>query len=425
MSTPTVVVTGIGFASCIGTSRQLVTDSLRNLRHGFVRKVLAGGASENGPELVHGQVDNFDVSSTNPLEWTFPGDCPIPPDQVKSLPPHGPFVIHALNQALAEAGIDEDCLGHPDTGLFCASTGSPRLLHHHLSRMESADWQRAHPLGVVSSVAGCLNFNLASHYGITGANCGFVSACTSSSHALGHAFDEIILGRQQRMLVVAGEDGNAESLLPFQGMRALSQNPDPDTASRPFDRQRDGFVGSGGGVAMILESSESAERRDAHILAIMSGWAQASDGYSIAAPHPEGRGLKNAMQLCLDRTGSQAADIDWVCAHATSTPAGDRAETLALTAAGFDREDSPTKISSIKGITGHGLSHSGLLEAAVCVLALDQSLLPGNAALADPDPVCQNLNLPTRTEPQKLHRVLNNSSGFGGSNVCHIFEKPD
>lgn len=175
---------------------------------------------------------------------------------------------------------------------------------------------------------------------------------------------------------------------------------------------------------MILESEKLAQSRGAKILAGMSGWAQASDGYSIAAPHPEGRGLENAMQLCLARSENQPSDIDWVCAHATSTPAGDCAEALALQAAGFQCDRSPAKISSAKGISGHGLSHSGLLEAAICVLSIEQSLLPGNAALKDPDPVCEDLRLPSQTESQYLHRVLNNSSGFGGSNVCHLFCSP-
>lgn len=423
MNAVDVAVTGIGFASSIGLSSDQVADSLVRLRHGFVRRRIVG--PEAGPELVFGSVKGFNVSSPNPLEWMLPDNCPpLPPEQIKSLPPHGPYAIHALEQAIAQAGLTALDLRDPGTGLYCASTGSPRLLLHHLQQMAAADWRRSHPLGVVSSVAGTLNFNLASRYGITGANCGFVSACTSSSHALGFAYDEIVLGRQRRMLVVAAEDGNAEDLLPFQGMRALSSNPEPDSASRPFDRKRDGFVGTGGAVAMILEAHDSADAGNARPLAFLSGWAQASDGYSIAAPHPDGLGLKNAMQLCLQRCSVEASTIDWISAHATSTPAGDRAEALALLAAGFGSDVSPAKISSTKGITGHGLAHSGLLEAAIAVLCIDRKILPGNAALTDPDPVCENLRLPTATESNNLRLVLNNSSGFGGSNVCHLFRAP-
>lgn len=418
-----VVVTGIGFAASIGTGRHRVLESLREMRHGFSRRQLAGEGT--GPELVCGTVAGFDVESTSSRDWTFPGSDRADPAFLRGLPPHGPYALVALEEALAEAGFSRADLGDGSIGLACASPGSPRLLRHHLNRMAAAGWQRVDPLGVVSSVAGTLNFNLAAFYGITGANCGFVSACTSSSHALGHAFDEIALGRQRAMLVVAAEDGAAESLLPFLGMRALSGNRDPGTASRPFDRHRDGFVGTAGGAALILESAEAAQARGAAPLAEMPGWGQASDGHSIAAPHPEGKGLLRAMQNCLAASGvGGAADIDWINAHATSTPAGDQAEARALVALGCADDRATTLISSTKGLTGHGLSFSGALEAAICILCLQEGIVPGNAALTDPDPACAGLRLPNRTTNRNLRLVLNNSSGFGGSNVCHLFRKP-
>ena len=342
---------------------------------------------------------------------------------LRGLPPHGPFAIVALEEALVHAGLDGDALGDGRTGVFCASGGSPRMLHHRLARLEDSGWKRADPMAVVSAVSGTLNFNLAARYGITGANCGFVSACASSSHALGYAFDEVALGRQDRILVVAAEDGNAESLLPFTGMRALSTNRDPDTASRPFDSKRDGFVGTGGGAALVLESAASAEQRGAAPLAEMRGWGQASDGYNVAAPHPEGKGVRAAIGNCLQATRTEAGSIDWINAHATSTPAGDRAEALALKALGFGDPGVGTRVSSTKGITGHGLSHAGALEAALCVLSLTEGIVPGNAALAEPDPACAGLRLPTTTETTKPRLVLNTSSGFGGSNVCHVFAR--
>ena len=278
-------------------------------------------------------------------------------------------------------------------------------------------------MGVISSVAGTLNFNLAAHYGITGANCGFVSACSASGHAIGYAFDEVALGRQDRVLVVAAEDGNAESLLPFTGMRALSTNRDPDTASRPFDCKRDGFVGTGGGAALILESAESAKQRGAVPIAEMLGWGQASDGYSIAAPHPEGRGVQASISNCLQATNVEAGSVDWINAHATSTPSGDRAEAIALQALGYGDASVETLISSTKGLTGHGLSYASALEAAICVLCITEGIVPGNAGLTEPDPSCEGLRLPTSTEEADLRLVLNSSSGFGGANVCQLFAR--
>jgi len=416
-----VVVTGIGFASSIGTGREQVLSSLRELRHGFSRKRLAGESI--GPELVCGSVDGFDVASEDCRDWVFPGSDWLEPGFLRGLPPHGAFALVALEEALHQAGLERTDLTQGQTGLFCASPGSPRQLRHHLNRLADANWERADPMCIVSSIAGSLNFNLAAHFGITGANCGFVSACTSSSHALGYAWDEIALGRQERMLVVSAEDGDAENLLPFLGMRALSSNLDPDTASRPFDRNRDGFVGTGGGAALVLESVESAASRGISPLAKMLSWGQASDGYNVAAPHPEGRGIQTAMERCLASASMEPSTIDYINAHATSTRAGDQAEAIALKAIGFADPKSKASISSTKGLTGHGLSHAGALEAAISVLCLSEGLVPGNAALAEPDDTCQGLRLPTRSEDQDLHLVLNNSSGFGGSNVCHLFSQ--
>ncbi|MGI9243242.1 MAG: beta-ketoacyl-[acyl-carrier-protein] synthase family protein [Verrucomicrobiales bacterium] len=416
-----VGITGIGFACAIGTGGEQVLASLRDLRHGFTLRQLAGEGV--GPELVCGVVDGFDTSSCDCRDWTFPGSDRFESSFVRGLAPHGPFALVALEEALDQAGLERSVLGDGRTGLFCASPGSPRMLRHHLNEMAASDWQRTSPMSVVSSVAGTLNFNLAAYYGITGANCGFVSACTSSSHALAYAFDEIALGRQDRMLVVAAEDGTAESLLPFLGMRALSSNRDPDSACRPFDSQRDGFVGSGGGAALVLESLGSACRRSVAPLAEMLSWGQASDGHSVAAPHPEGKGIGEAMGHCLEAAQIEPQSIDWINAHATSTPAGDRAEAIALRSLGY-ADGSDTLVSSTKGLTGHGLSYAGALEAAISVLCIDGEMVPGNAALTQPDPICDGLQLPTRTIQRDLQLVLNNTSGFGGSNVCHLFAKP-
>jgi 3-oxoacyl-(acyl-carrier-protein) synthase len=417
-----VVISGIGFASSIGLGRAEVLSSLRHLRHGLVRRQIAGEGL--GPEIVVGSVDGFFLESCESRDWEFPGKERFDPVFLRGLPPHGPYAVVALEEALGDAGLAPHELNDGRTGLFCASPGSPRMLHYRIDRLAASGWKRADPMAVVSSVPGTLNFNLAAHYGITGANCGFVSACTSSSHALGYAFDEIALGRQDRILLVSAEDGDAASILPFAGMRALSTNPDPESASRPFDCKRDGFVGTGGGVALILESAESVERRGRTPLAEMRGWGQASDGYSIAVPHPEGRGIRAAMEQCLHSAGEEPASVDWINAHATSTPAGDRAEALAIRALGFGNAGTSTRVSSTKGLTGHGLSHAGALEAALSVLSLEKQIIPGNAALSEPDPACEGLLLPTHTEETDVRLVLNNSSGFGGSNVCHLFARP-
>jgi 3-oxoacyl-(acyl-carrier-protein) synthase len=287
--------------------------------------------------------------------------------------------------------------------------------------MESAQGERGNPLGMVSSIAGTLNFNLAAHYHIRGAVCGFVSACASSSHALGYAIDEIRLGRQQRVLVVGAEETQAETVLPFAAMRALSVNPDPDSACRPFDRLRDGFVCTGGAAVAIVEEAGVAIKRGASIYAELAGWGQAGDGHNVAISHPEGAGLAEAMRRALRDAQTAPGAIDYVNAHATSTLIGDRSEAIALKSVFADAGRSPV-ISSTKALTGHALSMAGILEAGICALAIWDGFIPGCANLVDPDPACDGLRLPRATVEVRPGAVLNNSSGFGGSNVCHILK---
>jgi 3-oxoacyl-(acyl-carrier-protein) synthase len=418
-----VVISGLGFVTCLGHARSAVSESLRLLRHGLAPWVPVPG--QEAVVKLAGVLPGFEVGAANPAAWSWPGEFAIDTNAVRAMPPHGVYALAALQQALAEAQLAPKILSDGATGLYCASGGSPRLLHQHLGRLEASGWRRAHPHGVISSVSGALNFHLAALLGIRGASCGFVSACSSGSHALGFALDEIRLGRQQRMIVVAAEDLNAESVLPFAGMGALSAASEPALASRPFDRGRDGFVPTGGAVAMVLEAESSVTGRGARVLARMLGWGQACDGYHVAMPHPNGRGLAEAMGLALRDARLTPADVGYVNAHATSTPAGDRAEARALTeifgAHGAGRTLGSVPVSSTKALTGHGLSLAGLMEAAFCVLALDEGFIPGQAHLGEPDEDSARLHLPRETLRQQPRVVLNNSSGFGGSNVTHAF----
>lgn len=330
------------------------------------------------------------------------------------------FALCAVEQALGDAALLPESIRDGDTGLYCASAGSTFLLQHNLSRLMETRGERCGPLGVVSSIAGTLNFNLAAHYGIRGAVGGFVAACASSSHALGCALDDIRLGRQKRMIVVGAEEATAESILPFAAMRALSTNPDPSTASRPFDVERDGFVGSCGAVAMIIEEAEFAAARGAPVYAEFAGWGQAADGYNVAISHPEGTGLQTAMRRALVDVGLTPAEIGYINAHATSTPAGDRSEALALQAV-FTAAGAKPRVSSTKGLTGHPLSMAGVMEAAFCAVALKDGFIPGNAHLTNPDEACAGLDLPRETLAEPPGVVLSTSSGFGGSNVALVF----
>jgi 3-oxoacyl-[acyl-carrier-protein] synthase I len=414
------VITGLGFITSIGNDRDTVLRNLRALRHGFEPIEFLG--NPNIPVKVAGTVKGFEFPTPNWRDWRWPAGFEVDRELLRGLAPHGVYALCAVQQALADAGLEPAQLAGGGTGLFCASAGSPFLLGHFLDQMRASRGERGNPMGIVSSIAGTLNFNLAAHYRITGAVCGFVSACASSSHALGYAMDEIRLGRQQRMLVVGAEDMTTESILPFASLRALSTNPNPDTASRPFDRRRDGFVGTGGAVALMMEEAAVARERGARTYAELIGWGQAGDGHSVAASHPEGAGLREAMRRTLADANVTPGDIGYVNAHATSTPAGDRSEALALHAV-FSQSGATPRVSSTKALTGHGLSLAGAMEAAFCALAIAEDFIPGAAHLGEPDPVCAGLNLPRTSLDEAPGLVLNNSSGFGGSNVCHVLRR--
>lgn len=411
------VITGLGLITSIGHDTATVVEALRAGRHGLVPYDFCGNPAIT--VKVAAPVRGFVVSTPHAREWSWPAEYDIPRETLRGLAPHGVYAFCAVQQALRDAGLSPDDLRDGRTGLFCASAGSAFLLHHHLAQSHACAFERGNPMGVVNSIAGTLNFNLAAHFRITGAVAGFVSACASSSHALGYAMDEIRLGRQDRMIVVGAEEMNAETVLPFAAMRALSVNPDPATASRPFDVQRDGFVGTGGAAVLILEAREVAEQRSARCYAALAGWGQAADGHSIATSHPEGLGLSAAMQRALQDAGLAPEAVDYVNAHATSTPVGDRAEALALRRV-FSQNLQKPLVSSTKALTGHGLSMAGAMETAFCALALRNGFAPGNPHLRQPDPACEGLRLPTAAVEGPVRWVLKNSSGFGGSNVCHV-----
>ena len=414
------VITGLGFITSIGNDHATVRRSLREGRHGLAPVEFLG--NPNLPVRVLGTIKDFKADSPNWRDWTYPDRFQIPREALRGLSPHGLFALCAIEQALADAALAAGDVTDGQTGLYCASAGSTLLAHYHVNRLLASNGERCHPLSVVSSIAGTLNFNLAAHYGIRGAVGGFVAACASSSHALGCALDDIRLGRQTRMIVVGAEEATAESILPFGAMGALSTQSDPTRASRPFDAERDGFVGAAGGVALILEEAEIARRRGAPIYAELAGWGSAADGYNIAISHPEGAGLVDALRRALADSGLTPADIAYVNAHATSTPAGDRSEALALQTV-FTATGAHPHISSTKGLTGHPLSMAGVMEAAFCALAIKDGFIPGNAHLRNPDPVCAGLNLPRETLAERPRTVVSTSSGFGGSNVALVFKQ--
>jgi len=413
-----VYITGVGFITSIGNDTNAVIESLRELRHGMIQYPPFQKADV--PVKVAAPIRDFQTDTTDAEDWIFPARYNIRRETLRGMAPHGVYAYCAMQQAVEDAKLTEADWSNSKTGLYAASAGSPFLLGHHLERMRKMGVMRCPPLGIVASISGTVNFNLASQFKIKGASTGFSSACASSAHAVGFAYDEIALGRQKRMFVVGAEDGNVESILPFAGMRALSLQVDPSIASRPFDVGRDGFVGTGGATVLVLESEEEVDRRNAKVYCEVAGWGQGSDGYNVAISHPDGAGLILAIQNALEATDITSEAVDYVNAHATSTPIGDISEAKALKAI---FRNSPTRpaVSSTKALTGHGLSLAGAMEAGFCALAIKEGFMPGSAHIVRLDPACDGLNIIRATLPNRPNVVLSNSCGFGGANVCLVF----
>lgn len=416
-----VVVTGLGFITSIGNNREQVLRSLRELRTGI----------EYYPELerarvpvrLAGTVKEFSFPELKPDEWTYPASYDIPREYLRSMGPNAVYGFCAMQQAIADAQLSPELVSHPRTGVMCASAGSTWLSYEYLGQMLEKGPQRCNPMAMVASIAGTLNMNFVACFGIKGHSLGFSSACASSAHALGDAYDRIRLNRQDIIFVAGAEDCNLFSILPFVGTRALTIQTDPSISPCAFDVKRDGFVVTGGGAILVLEELEHARRRGVPIQAEMLGWGEASDGYSVMAPEPEGDGLARAMEAAIDEAGISAADVDYINAHGTSTSLGDAAEIRAIKRV-FGAGKSPY-VSSTKSLTGHGLSLAGAMEAGFCCLALQEGFTPVSVNITELDPEFSSVAVVTAPIEDAPQVAMTNSSGFGGTNVSAILKRWD
>jgi 3-oxoacyl-[acyl-carrier-protein] synthase-1 len=412
-----VVVTGLGFISSIGNSRAEVLQSLREGRCGI--EVMPELAAANDRVKLAGTVKGFSFPTADPLDWTFPAHVQFSRSQLRTLVPNAVFASVAMDEAIRDANLDPTLVSSPQTGLYCASAGSSWMTHVALDSVLTRGPARTSAPTVVTGMPNSLHLNLTAKFAIKGASVGFSSACASSAHALGSACDLIRLGRQKIMFVVGAEDCHPCNILPFASLRALSAQSDPALAPRPFDVNRDGFIITGGGAALVLEDAEHAAARGATIYAEVKGWGQASDGYDVVAPDPSGNGLARAMANALQDANLEAGSVDYINAHATATNAGDLAELNALKAL-FTGDKRP-KVSSTKALTGHGLSLAGALEAGICCLALREGFMPASAKIQNLDPACEGIAILTERCDEAPRLAMSNSSGFGGANVALIF----
>jgi 3-oxoacyl-[acyl-carrier-protein] synthase II len=327
--------------------------------------------------------------------------------------------VQAVRDACLEAAAPAGALDHRRVGVIIGTgTGGIATFEENMRAYLEKGPGRVSPFFVPMFMANAASAVVSMRYGFKGPNYSTVSACATSGHALGDAYR--IIQRGEADVMVAG--GAEAAITPlavasFANMGALSaRNDNPATASRPFDRDRDGFVMGDGAGVVILEEWEHARRRGAKIYAEMAGYGMTADAHHITAPAPDGAGAQDAMRLAMADAGVRAEEVDYINAHGTSTPHGDAAETAAVKAV-FGAHATRLVFGSTKSMTGHLLGAAGALELAVCVLAIQHGVIPPTINQFHADPACDLDSAPNTAVRRPVRVALSNSFGFGGHNV--------
>ena len=406
-----VVVTGVGLLSSIGIGTEETWRAIREGRNGISRIEQFDPTAFNS--RIAGEVKHFD-----PLLY-------IEKKEVKKMGRFIQFAIAATDFALAQSGYKVDPAQADRTGVYIGSGigGFEVIEREHKIYLEKGP-SRISPFFIPATI-----INLASGYvsirtGAQGPNSATATACTTSAHSIGDSFRLIQRGDADAMIC-----GGAEACITpmgvggFAAMRALSQrNDEPQRASRPWDKERDGFVvGEGAGI-LILEELESARARGAVILAEITGYGMSSDAFHITTPSEDGDGAFRVMRNAMRDARIQPTQVDYVNAHGTSTEVGDKTETVAIKRA-FGEHAYKLAVSSTKSMTGHLLGGAGGLEAGITTLAIRDQIAPPTVNYEFPDPECDLDYVPNHARPMRIDHALSNSFGFGGTNGCLIFKR--
>lgn len=335
------------------------------------------------------------------------------------------FALVATREALADAGLQLERVDRDRVGVILGTgIGGIETLEEQHKILLNRGPDRVSPFFVPMMIANMGAGQIAINYGLRGHNVTTVSACASSSNAIGDAFRLLKQGLAE-VVITGGAEAPVTPLAiaGFCSMRAMStNNAEPAKASRPFDARRDGFViGEGAGV-LILETHEHALKRGARIYAEVAGYGCTCDAYHVSAPDPEGKGAALAMELALREGNVTGAEVDYINAHGTATPLGDRLETLAIKQV-FREAVDRLAVSSTKSMTGHLLGAAGGLEAVACILAIEKGIVPPTINYEYPDPDCDLDYVPNKARSQPVEVALSNSLGFGGHNVSLLFKK--
>jgi len=409
-----VVVTGLGAVTPLGNSAE---EFWKNLTAG-----VSGAAA-----ITRFDASKFktqfacEVKGFNPEEY-------FEKKEVRRLDPFCQFGIAAAVQAVKDAKLDAEGLDTDKIGVIWGSgIGGLQTFQDECFAYAKGDGTpRFNPFFIPKMIADICSGHISMRFGFRGPNFTTVSACASSTNALVDAFNYIRLGKAVAIVAGGSEAAiNEAGIGGFNACQAMStRNDSPETASRPFDKDRDGFVLGEGGGAIILEELEHAQKRGAKIYAEITGGGLSADAHHITAPHPEGLGAKNVMTYALEDAGMKAEDIDYINVHGTSTPLGDVAELKAIKAVFGDHAYS-MNISSTKSMTGHLLGAAGAIEAMATILAVKHDIVPPTINHFTDDPEIDNrLNLTFNKAQQRTVRAgLSNTFGFGGHNASVIFRK--
>ncbi len=399
-----VVITGMGIVSCIGNDKNTVIDNLKNLKSGISE---APEYEEFGfRSMVHGKPNINLEDKIDRRILRFMGDGAA-------------YNYIAMKDAIEDSGLEQKDISNETTGIIVGSGGpSTQNLFQSFELGKEKGSKKVGPFMVPRSMSSTNSATLATPFKIKGVNYSITSACSTSSHCIGNAFELIQMDKQKIIFAGGGEELHWTLSILFDAMGALSSkyNDDPKKSSRAYDANRDGFVIAGGGGTLVLEELEHAKARGANIYAEITGYGATSDGYDMVQPSGEG-----AARCMLQSLKNLKGEIDYINSHGTSTPIGDIKELEAIQSV-FG--DNIPKISSTKSLTGHSLGATGVHEAIYCLLMMNNNFLSGSANIDNLDGKAENFNILLNTKNnEKIQNIMSNSFGFGGTNATLIFSK--
>ena len=403
-----VVVTGLGILSPIGNT---VHEAWSSCTQGLSGITNVDVGISNSPVRIGAQLKNFNTSDH------------LDPKEVRRIDPFIQYGLIAANQSISDSGILEyESLNKEKVGInFGAGIGGIQTIENNKMILESKGHKKVSPFFVPGSIVNMISGLVSIKHGFMGPNTSVVTACSTGNHCIGTAARSIACGEADVMIAGGAEMASTPlSIAGFISARALSTNSDPESACRPWDKDRDGFILADGAGSLVLEDYEHAKQRNAHIYAEIIGFGMSSDAYHMTAPPEDGRGAALSMKNALIDAEINADEIDYINAHGTSTPLGDLAETRALKTIFTNTMPS---ISSTKSMTGHTLGAAGAIESIFCIKSLNDNVVPPTINLINQDSECDLDYTALRSVEKKVTLAMNNSFGFGGTNSTLVFKK--